>query len=339
MAANSAGRPGVANLLLMLETSVADKVPALLSTGSYADAVAVATSARDADFIFYTTLEYQKYCMSQFPDPAKANQAFMNAVVTKFTPESYDTIKRYMGTMPDGKNEISLQIRAQKFTDAGMTMAKRALESKIESRGKQAMLGESSKIFGMGKETGFHKSCTDDYIELLKDQEILRTKYSATEVAPDSSSVVSTISSILRYAATNEREQHRLLNDADKVAKKFRVPEKMLWHTKVKAFSTTGQWKNMKALADSRTKPPIGFKPFARAAIMGRQPASEILRYIERVSVPEERFSLYGEACMWKKALDEAVKMKDERRIIDVKARCNNPEIQLAADQMLGRMA
>jgi hypothetical protein len=46
MAANKAGRPGVANLLLMLETSVADKVPALISTGSYADAVAVATTAR-----------------------------------------------------------------------------------------------------------------------------------------------------------------------------------------------------------------------------------------------------------------------------------------------------
>jgi hypothetical protein len=46
MAANKAGRPGVANLLLVLESSVADKVPALLSTGSFADAVAVATTAR-----------------------------------------------------------------------------------------------------------------------------------------------------------------------------------------------------------------------------------------------------------------------------------------------------
>lgn len=46
MAANKAGRQGVANLLLLLETSVADKVPALLSTGAYADAMAVATQAR-----------------------------------------------------------------------------------------------------------------------------------------------------------------------------------------------------------------------------------------------------------------------------------------------------
>jgi len=51
MAANKVGRPGVANLLLMLETSVADKVPALISTGSYADAVAVATNARYVSII------------------------------------------------------------------------------------------------------------------------------------------------------------------------------------------------------------------------------------------------------------------------------------------------
>lgn len=334
-----AGRPGVANLLLMLETSVADKVPALLSAGSYSDAVAVATTAKDTDFIFYTTMEYQKRCMNQHPDPAKANQVFMNAVVTKFTPESYHTLRRYMGTMPDPKNEISLQIRGQKFVDAGMTIAKRALEGNAESRGKQAMLTEASKILAMGKETGFQKVATDDYIELLKDQEILRTKYSSSKVAPDSSSVIVTISAMLKFAGSNEREQHRLLNDADKVAKKFRVPEKMLWHTKVKAFSTTGQWKNLKNLADSRTKPPIGFKPFARAAIRGKQPPKDVLGYIEKITSPEERFSLYGEALMWKRALQEAFKMKDERRIIDVKARCNNPEIQLSADQMMGRLA
>ena len=339
MASTKAGRPGVASLLLLLETSVADKVPALLSIGSYVDAVAVATSARDSDFIFYTTMEYQKHCMAQYQDPVKGNQAFMTTVVTKFSQESYNALRRYTSTMSDVKNEISLQIRRQKFVDAGITLAIRALDGKTESRGKQAILSEASKIFGMGKDSAFHKSCTDEYIELIKDQEILRTKYSAGEVAPESSSVVATIYSILRYAGKNERDKNRLLNDAEKVAKKFRIPEKMMWHTKVKAFSQTDQWDNLRLLANSRTKSPIGYKPFARAAIKGRRPIVEILRYIDRITVPEERFSLYGEGSLWKRALEEAVKMKDARRIIDVKARCNDPEIQLAADQMLGRLA
>lgn len=46
LAATRAGRPGVATLLLMLESSVTDKVPALVSAGFYADAMAVATKAR-----------------------------------------------------------------------------------------------------------------------------------------------------------------------------------------------------------------------------------------------------------------------------------------------------
>jgi hypothetical protein len=46
LTANRVGRKGVANLLLLLETSVADKVPALISTGSFPDAMAVSTAAR-----------------------------------------------------------------------------------------------------------------------------------------------------------------------------------------------------------------------------------------------------------------------------------------------------
>jgi vacuolar protein sorting-associated protein 16 len=144
---------------------------------------------------------------------------------------------------------------------------------------------------------------------------------------------------VLHYAAVNEREKHRLLTDADKIAKKFRVSEKMLWYAKVKAFSETGQWENLRLLSDSKAKPPIGFKPFARAAIKGEQSVTEIMRYIERVALPEERYGLFCEAGLWKRALEEAAKLRDERRIVDVKTRCNNSEVQMKADQILAKLA
>ena len=150
--------------------------------------------------------------------------------------------------------------------------------------------------------------------------------------------MTATISSVLHYAAVNEREKHRLLTDADKIAKKFRVPEKMVWFTKVKAFAETGQWNNLQMLADSRAKPPIGFKPFARAVIKGNRSSTEKMRYIERVNAPEERFSLFCEALMWKRALEEAFKMRDEIRLLDVKSRCNNIELQLLAEQLLAKL-
>jgi len=264
---------------------------------------------------------------------------FQSAVVTKFTPEAYNTLKRFWGTSPETKNDINLQLRAQKFTSAGVTVARRAVAKKGDFREKISVLSEAARVFAMGKETNFYKTCTDDYLELLKDQEVLRTKYGVSEVAPESTSVVDTISSILRYAAVNERESSRLLMDAEKVAKKFRVPDKMYWYTKVRAFAETGQWQNLNKLADSKTKPPIGFKPFARAAIQGGRSASEILRYIERVVAPEERYSLFTEAGLWKGALEEAFRLKDEGRIMDVKSRCGSPELQLQADQLLARLA
>ena len=49
--------------------------------------------------------------------------------------------------------------------------------------------------------------------------QVLRTKYGVYEVAPESSSITSLMSSVIHYAAVNQREQHRLLADADKIAK------------------------------------------------------------------------------------------------------------------------
>ena len=46
LVANKAGRPGVSNLLLTLETSVMDKVPAMATVGLHSDAATVATKAR-----------------------------------------------------------------------------------------------------------------------------------------------------------------------------------------------------------------------------------------------------------------------------------------------------
>jgi hypothetical protein len=158
-------------------------------------------------------------------------------------------------------------------------------------------------------------------------------------VVPDTSSVTATIASVIHFAAANVREQHRLLSDADKIGKKYRVSDKRMWYIKVKAFADSEQWSNLRILAESKTKPPIGYKPFARAAIKGKQNINEILKYIYRISVPEERYDLFCEAALWEKALEEAGKLKDGRRVLNVKTLCNSPEIQLLADQMLGRLA
>jgi vacuolar protein sorting-associated protein 16 len=340
MAASKCSRQGVANLLLMLESSVADKVPTLLANGSYADAIAVATAHRDGDYIFTIIMEYEKSCMGAplAGDAAKAQSAFFATVASKFTPEAFHMLRRYLLAVNTVvKDAANLLLRAQRFTDAGSTIALRAVKLS-DPRERTGMLMEASRVFASGKETSFQKSCTDDQIELLKDLETLKTKYAAVGLTLEPCSVIETISLLLRAASLHEREQHRLLSDVDKVARKYRVSEKRLWAAKVKAFSESSQWSNLRALAESK-KSPIGYKLFARAAIRGKQPISEVLRYITRVTVPEEKYDLLLECKLWKDALEEAFKLKEERRILNVKSLCNDTDLQIVADQMLGRIA
>jgi len=303
LAANRAGRAGVANLLLMLESSVADKVPALIATGSFADAMAVATSARDAEFIFFTLMECEKACMANATDPSAGQNAFLGTVISKFTPEGFNTLRQYLETMPDVKNVMNLLLRAQQSIAAGSTIAKKAMEVNTDASERLTLLVEASRIYGLGKDTGFHKTCIDDHLELLKDQETLRKKYNNPDVAPSGLSVTQTINAVIRAASSNKRESNKLLEDADKIARKFRVPEKRMWHIKVKAFSESEQWPQLRILSDSKAKSPIGFKPFAMAAIRGKQSVGEIMRYIDRVSGSEERYDLFCEAGLWKKSL------------------------------------
>ena len=91
-----------------------------------------------------------------------------------------------------------------------------------------------------------------------------------------------TIISIIKYGAVDPRSAHRLHATVDQLAKKYKVPEKRLWHIKVRALAESSQWPILRNLADSRAKPPIAMKHFALAAIKGQQGQVEIMHYIDR---------------------------------------------------------
>lgn len=155
------------------------------------------------------------------------------------------------------------------------------------------------------------------------------------DIIPTTSSISETIYYVFSFASTKSREAHKLFAEGEKLAKKYKVTEKRLWHTKVNAFSSSSQWGALRSLADSRLKPPISFKYFALAAIKEHQSTNEISRYIEKASDADERYDLFYEAKMWKKAFQEARKMDDLRRVMQVRSACNMPEIQRACDEFL----
>mmetsp|Transcript_15939 Transcript_15939/g.36638 ORF Transcript_15939/g.36638 Transcript_15939/m.36638 type:complete len:286 (-) Transcript_15939:566-1423(-) len=285
-------------------------------------------------------MEFEKSNMASTDDVSTRQSSFLGTAISKFTTEGVNTLRRYLDSMPDSQGVMKLYMKAYRYLDAGSAVAKQAMEKQDDTKEGKKLLTEASRLFALGKaDTVFHKVITDDQIGLLEDQEGLRSRYSIDDVAPPGSSLAETIIALLKHASTNKRESHKLNADADRLAKKFRVPEKRLWHLKVKAYAESGQWPQLRSLGDSKAKPPIGFKPFARVAIQYDQGVTEITRYIDRVQVGEERYGLFCEAKLWKRAVEEAVKLKDPQRIMNVRSICNSADIQRMCDEMMGRVA
>jgi hypothetical protein len=101
------------------------------------------TFCRDADFIFTTLLDYERSCLlnvgTNTTDVARAQATFLAAVVSKFTTEAFHTWRRYVQTTGDTKNLLSLLVKAQRFSDAGIAIGKKALRTE-DFREKQGML-------------------------------------------------------------------------------------------------------------------------------------------------------------------------------------------------------
>lgn len=160
----------------------------------------------------------------------------------------------------------------------------------------------------------------------------MRREY-GPDVTAKTSSVSNTIYNVLCYAAVKLRDAKRLLNESEKLAKSFKVPDKRFWHIKIRAFAATDQWEYLRNLADSKAKPPISFKYFALAVIQKGLELSEIMYYIRKVSDGGERYDLFCEAKLWKNAFEEAKKLDDARRIMHIRSVCNIAEIHRLCDE------
>jgi hypothetical protein len=75
-------------------------------------------------------------------DLVKAQGTFYTNVVAKFTSEAFCLLVRYLQTLPDTKNTMNVFLRSQKFAEAGILLANRAMNEQ-DMREKQGILGVS----------------------------------------------------------------------------------------------------------------------------------------------------------------------------------------------------
>jgi hypothetical protein len=96
---------------------------------------------RDADFIFSTLMEYQTSVMLNVtPEQhARAHGSFLSTVVAKFTPESFNMLRRYFEAKGDSKSLTALFLKSQQPADAGNVLSIRGFFEQ-DFREQQGML-------------------------------------------------------------------------------------------------------------------------------------------------------------------------------------------------------
>lgn len=84
--------------------------------------------------------------MSAAQDSTTGLSSFFGTVITKFTPEGFNTLRAYLETTPDVKNVVNLLLRATRFVDAGLEMAGSAMDESLEPQERQSKLMVSQLI-------------------------------------------------------------------------------------------------------------------------------------------------------------------------------------------------
>lgn len=318
------GRRRLATMILDLEQHAADQVPLLLSMQEEELALQKAINSEDTDLIYLVLIHLER----SRPDM----QAFYKLVYTH--PEAANLLKVYYRNKvtPSDRSVLhNLLMFNKNYLEAGLAAVTQAYgHTNIDTR--VQLLREASTLFGAGsRDLGFSKTMTDEQLDLIEIQKTLEIRSHRTFL---DLSLSETLYNMILLGVEYPSDLAMWDREIAKIVKKFKVSEKSLWHLKVQCYSKTGSWGNLTKLANEK-KSPIGYKPFATACIKFKQPVSETEKYVDKISTPEDRFDLYMELQLWRKAFEVAAKLRDPARLTEVLRLCKDPQLERAIQEAL----
>mmetsp|Transcript_15400 Transcript_15400/g.23213 ORF Transcript_15400/g.23213 Transcript_15400/m.23213 type:complete len:848 (-) Transcript_15400:170-2713(-) len=319
------GRRRLATMLLDMEQHASDQVPLLLSMQEEELALQKAINSEETDLIYLTLIHLER----SRPDA----QAFLRLVQTH--PEASNLLKIYYRnkvTLTDRSLLHNLLVFNHNYLEAGAAcMSQAYVQSAFPKR--LQLVKEAVQLFGQNRDLSVYRSMTEEQMELMEIQKALEVRSGRDFL---DLSLSETLYNIFLLSVENPSESQRWNQESAKIIKKFKVSEKMVWSLKVQCYSRTGQWEYLSRLAAEK-KSPIGYKPFAVACKKNNQPESEIDKYVERISSMEERFDVYVELSMWKRAVDVAYRMKDLPRMQEIMRICRDPQLERQIADMIAK--
>ena len=309
-------RRSLATMILDMEKNAADQVPLLLFMGEEELALRKAINSQDTDLIYLVLMHLEK---------SAAYTERHHLLIHKY-PEAANLLKLYYRnkvTPTDRSILHNFLMHTKNYLEAGTAAVQQAymqhsLVTKVQ------LLKEAAALFAQGRDLAFFKSATDEQMDLMDIQKLLETRAHRDFVGL---SLAETLNNMILLGLEFPNDAALWERESQKLTKKFRVPDKQLWNIKIHCYSSNSQWGHLAKLATEK-KSPVGYKPFARACLKYGQPNVEVERYIEKITIAEDRFELLCEIEEWRKAADVARILKDADRLTMVMQRCKDESLQ-----------
>lgn len=319
-AAHDEGRQRLATLLLNHEPRAGKQVPLLLSMEEDIIALDKAIESGDTDLTLYVLLHLKKKLpLASFFRTISGRPVATALVESTAKDQDRQLLKDLYyqdDRRLDGSNLLFLHALAQSDT-----------ASKIDK------LRPATKLLQDARDTTFQARNLDELQRLLRFQDTLDSDAQLTAAAGNTQEDLSTTTTAtptritftgLSLNATLYHLYHlNLPKRATTLATNFKIPEKTLWHVRLRALVSARSWRDLEDLAARNRKSPIGWEPFFNE-VLGAGNA----RLAGNVFVGKcvnlgykERADMYVRCGMLGKAGEEAVKGKDRALLEELRGK------------------
>lgn len=338
--AYSIGRRQLATMILEQEQQPHDQIPLLLRMNEEELALQKAIASDDPDLIYYTVIMLQNKFLLQAQQQQQQQQASdqsapSSSSSSSSSPSSLDSFYKIMLNYPAAMNLLKCYYK-QKMTSSDRSWINQLLLAQkqyvecghyalqqsfmqYQTVDQTNLLKEAAGCYHVTKHTidgAFFKQQVEDQLELMNAQAILRSR-SHSSYPFEGLSIIETARALVRLAAQSHEESRWIESEMPKFVKKFKIPEKALYYHKIEAFSELQDWSSLFRFAQEK-KSPVGYRPFALAALKYGASDGEIERYIDKITVLEDKYDLYLKIKVYPKACEVANKLRDPYRLQEV---------------------
>eukprot|EP01038_Epipyxis_sp_PR26KG_P015328 gene15328-20658_t len=332
-AAYNVGRRRLATFILDKEQHTpGDQIPLLLKMNEEELALQKAINSEDTDLIYYTLISLESRI-----SPSRDNiEPFYQTIHIHL--EAANLLKIYYRNKVNASDRSilhNLLLYSKNYFEAGIAAANQSF-IQTNAINKINYLKEASQLFGSSRDCAFYKTMTDEQIELNEYQKNIEMRCQ-TKRDFVGLSVSQTIKELIILGLTEPVEARWTEQEILKIVKKFKVPEKMLYYSKIRCYSERGDWAALSRLANEK-KSPVGYKPFAECCMKYNRPESETERFIEKITILEDKFDLYMQIKMYKKAVEVASKLRDPNRLQEVARFAQDPVLERSIQEILQKI-